>query len=561
MAKHLVTSALPYINGIKHLGNLVGSMLPSDVYARFLRQTGHDVLLICATDDHGTPAELAAAKAEQEPVDFCGEQHEVQKKIYEEFGLSFDYFGKTSHKHNIDITQHFYQQLDEHGFIEERSYEQIYSNADQRFLPDRYVEGECPHCGYDKARGDQCENCGKVLDPTDLVNPRSAISGSTDVEVRETKHLFLLQSKLADQIRSWVNGQKWSKLVKGIALKWLDEGLEDRCITRDLKWGVPVPRDGFENKVFYVWFDAPIGYMGATAEWADSTNNNWKDWWYNTDDVTYTQFMGKDNIPFHTISFPATLLGSNEPWKTVDVIKGFSWLTYYGGKFSTSQQIGVFTNQALDILPADYWRYYLMARVPESDDSAFTWPDFQSVINKDMADVLGNYINRLLTFSSKKFGNTVPASGAWTDAEEAFATEIQTLVNDYKTQMEALEFRKAMRALREIWTAGNNYLAAQAPWTAIKEDEVRAACILRTGINFIEILAQVSCPIVPFTAAKLAATTGVDENGWPADVKALLAADTSGNSFSVPPVLFQKLEDAQVATWAEQYGAPKEEAA
>ena len=277
MARILITSALPYINGIKHLGNLVGSMLPADVYARFQRARGHEVAYICATDEHGTPAELAARAAGQEVADYCAEQHEIQAAAGRGFGLSFDHFGRSSGETNHQLTQYFAEKLTENEFIEKRLDSQVYSNADGRFLPDRYVEGTCPNCGYEKARGDQCDNCGKLLDPVDLIDPYSAVSGSKDLEVRETKHLYLLQSKLEDQVRAWVDAQtSWPQLTKSIAYKWLDEGLRDRSITRDLSWGVPVNREGFENKVFYVWFDAPIEYIAATKEWDPE---GWERWW------------------------------------------------------------------------------------------------------------------------------------------------------------------------------------------------------------------------------------------------------------------------------------------
>ena len=348
--RYLITSALPYINGIKHLGNLVGSMLPADVYTRFLRQEGEDVLYICATDEHGTPAEIAALEAGLDVAEFCARQYQKQKDIYDRFGLSFDYFGRTSAPENHELTQHFYRQLATHGFVEEREISQIYSLEDERFLPDRYVTGTCPYCGYEKARGDQCENCTRVLTPTQLVSPRSTISGSTNLEVRTSKHLFLLLDKLSDEVRTWVEQQtQWPTLTKSIALKWLNEGLQSRGITRDLTWGVPVPTEGFEGKVFYVWFDAPIGYVSATKAWGKVTDNDWESWWKDADNIRYTQFMAKDNLPFHTIMWPATILGSREPWKMADYIKGFNWLNYYGGKFSTSSKRGVFLDQALEI--------------------------------------------------------------------------------------------------------------------------------------------------------------------------------------------------------------------
>ncbi|MGW4194021.1 methionine--tRNA ligase [Streptomyces sp. NPDC005004] len=567
MARHLITSALPYINGIKHLGNMVGSMLPADVYSRYLRQRGHDVLYICATDEHGTPAELAAKERGLAVDEFCAQAHDAQKAVYDGFALAFDYFGRSSSAENRDITQHFARKLNENGFIEERAIRQVYSPADGRFLPDRYVEGTCPHCGYDKARGDQCENCTRVLDPTDLINPRSAISGSTDLEVRETKHLFLLQSKLQHEVEEWVarHEQDWPQLASSIARKWLTEGLHDRAITRDLDWGVPVPADTWpelaaEGKVFYVWFDAPIEYIGATKEWADQDpeNRDWKSWWYEADDtVRYTQFMAKDNVPFHTVMFPATELGVREPWKKVDYVKAFNWLTYYGGKFSTSQKRGVFTDQALDILPADYWRYFLIANAPESDDSSFTWEHFTATVNKDLADTLGNFVNRVLSFSKKRFGDEVPAGGEPGEAEARLGEEIAGLLAEYETQMEALQFRKAASALRALWSAGNSYLEEKAPWLEIKTDKDGAALTLRTAMNLIHLYSVVSEPFIPASSAAMRAAFSLpdDTATWVTQEEAKsLTAVPAGTPFTVPPVLFAKLTDEDLETYKERFG-------
>ncbi|MFG3011921.1 methionine--tRNA ligase [Streptomyces cinerochromogenes] len=567
MARHLITSALPYINGIKHLGNMVGSMLPADVYSRYLRQRGHDVLYICATDEHGTPAELAAKEQGLPVAEFCAQAHDAQKAVYDGFALAFDYFGRSSSPENREITQHFARKLNENGFIEERAIRQVYSPADGRFLPDRYVEGTCPHCGYDKARGDQCENCTRVLDPTDLINPRSAISGSTDLEVRETKHLFLLQSKLQHEVEAWVARHEadWPQLASSIARKWLNEGLHDRAITRDLDWGVPVPADTWpelaaEGKVFYVWFDAPIEYIGATKEWADQDpeNRDWKSWWYDADtEVRYTEFMAKDNVPFHTVMFPATELGVREPWKKVDYVKAFNWLTYYGGKFSTSQKRGVFTDQALDILPADYWRYFLIANAPESDDSSFTWEHFTATVNKDLADTLGNFVNRVLSFSRKRFGEEAPAGGEPGEAETRLGEQIAELLAEYESQMEALQFRKAAAALRALWSAGNSYLEEKAPWLEIKTDKEAAALTLRTAMNLIHLYAVVSEPFIPATAKTMreAFSLADDTAAWVSgDEAKALASVPAGTPFTVPPVLFAKLTDEDLETYKERFG-------
>lgn len=567
MARHLITSALPYINGIKHLGNMVGSMLPADVYSRYLRQRGHEVLYICATDEHGTPAELAAKEAGL-PVDtFCAQQHDAQKAIYDGFALAFDYFGRSSSPQNIEITQTIARALKANGFIEERSISQVFSLDDERFLPDRYIVGTCPHCGYDKARGDQCENCTRVLDPTDLIDPRSAISGSSRLEVRETKHLFLLQSKLADEVEAWVDehGKDWPVLASSIARKWLSEGLHDRAITRDLDWGVPVPADTWpelaaEGKVFYVWFDAPIEYIGATKEWADEdpANRDWKSWWYDVDtDVRYTEFMAKDNVPFHTVMFPATLLGTRDKWKKVDYVKAFNWLNYYGGKFSTSQRRGIFTDAALEILPADYWRYFLIANAPESDDTSFTWEHFASSVNKDLADTLGNFVNRVLSFSRKRFGDDVPAGSAAGDAEARLGEQIAELLTEYEGHMESLQFRKAAQALRALWSAGNSYLEEKAPWLEIKTDPDGAALTLRTAMNLIHLYAVVSEPFIPATAAAMRGAFALDGDtaAWvgPDEARAL-ASVPAGTPFTVPPVLFAKITEDDLDSYRERFG-------
>ena len=561
MARYLVTSALPYINGVKHLGNLVGSQLPADVYARYLRARGREVMFVCATDEHGTPAELAAAAAGEPVADYCARMWGVQKALADGFRLSFDHFGRSSSPENRALTQHFAGQLADAGLIAEVMEKQVYSRADGRFLPDRYIEGTCPNCGYERARGDQCENCTKQLDPTDLINPRSAISGSTDLEVRETKHLYLRQSALREDLRAWIAGKTdWPVLSTSIALKWLDdgEGLQDRGITRDLDWGIPVrrgaePWPGMEGKVFYVWFDAPIEYIAATAEWAHAQGLGeaaWRRWWRTdegAEDVTYVQFMGKDNVPFHTLSFPATLIGSGEPWKLVDYIKSFNYLTYEGGKFSTSQGRGVFMDEALEILPADYWRWWLMANVPEGGDANFTWEAFQAGVNKDLADVLGNFVSRIAKFAAARFDGRVPEGGGWTEAETAAAAEIARRLAAYEAHMEAIELRKAAQELRAIWVAGNEYLQAAAPWTAIKTDPARAAAITRFGLNLVRLHAALSRPFVPDAAQAMLGALGLAEADWPQDVAAALDALAPGGPVTPPPPLFAKLDDARRA--------------
>ncbi len=574
MARILITSALPYINGVKHLGNLAGSMLPADVYARFQRLRGHDVLYICATDEHGTPAELAAKAAGQTPDEYCKEQHQVQREVGEGFKLSYDWFGRSSSRPNNELTQAFADRLEDNGLIEERTSRQVYSIDDKRFLPDRYVEGTCPHCDYEKARGDQCDNCGRLLDPVDLINPYSSVSGSKKIEIRDTQHLFLLQSQMQDRIRAWVDkSEHWPQLTKSIAYKWLDEGLQDRAITRDLTWGVPVtrngePRPGFENKVFYVWFDAPIEYIGATVEWSEAASEaetrNWRSWWRTdegAEDVTYVQFMGKDNVAFHTVSFPVTILGSGEPWKLVDKLKAFNWLTWYGGKFSTSEKRGVFMDQALELLPSDYWRWYLIANSPEGSDSAFTWENFQSTINSDLANVLGNFVNRITKYAASKFEGKVATGGESGEAEAWMAKELETRLPLLLEHYENMEFRKAAAETRAIWAAGNEYLTKAEPWVKYKTDVDAAAVGVRAGLNLAALFAIIAQPIIPDAAAKILAALNVPEgyrsldfNRFEKNYADLMDALPRGMEITPPDVLFAKIEDEQVAAWTERFG-------
>ncbi|MEC7297877.1 methionine--tRNA ligase [Pseudooceanicola nitratireducens] len=570
MARHLITSAIPYINGIKHLGNLVGSQLPADLYARYQRARGHEVLFLCATDEHGTPAELAAAKAGKPVAEYCAEMHEVQARIAEGFRLSFDHFGRSSSDRNHALTQHFAGRLAETGLIREVSETQMYSHADGRFLPDRYIEGTCPNCGFDSARGDQCDNCTKQLDPVDLINPHSTISGSTDLEMRETKHLYLCQSKMKDELEEWIDTRDgWPVLTTSIAKKWLNDGdgLQDRGITRDLDWGIPVKKGtedwpGMEGKVFYVWFDAPIEYIACSQEWVDAGKGaDWERWWRTdkgADDVTYTQFMGKDNVPFHTLGFPATILGSGEPWKLVDYIKSFNYLNYEGGQFSTSRGRGVFMDQALEILPADYWRWWLLSHAPESSDAEFTWENFQASVNKDLADVLGNFVSRVTKFCRSKFGEEVPEGGSYGPQEEALIADLEARLAAYETQMEAMEVRKASQELRALWVAGNEYLQSAAPWAAFKEDPERAAAIVRLSLNLIRFYAAVSSPFIPDASAQMAQAFGLETVDWPkAPLSEALSTLPAGHTFTVPENLFRKVTDEETADWQERYSGTR----
>jgi methionyl-tRNA synthetase len=563
--RQLITSALPYINGVKHLGNLIGSMLPADVYARHRRECGDEVLFICATDEHGTPAELAAEEAGMTPEAFCREQYEVQRQMYERYDLSFDHFGRTSNQQNHELTQRLARELRDAGYIEARDSEQLYAIDDGRFLPDRYVIGTCPNCGYPRARGDQCENCTRQLSPTELIEPRSAVTGSTNLEVRSTRHLYLLQSKMVPQLREWIDTKgDWPKIVTSIARKWLDEGLEDRSITRDLSWGVPVPPEdfpGMEGKVFYVWFDAPIGYVGATKEWSDldPEHRDWEEWWLEAEGrppVRYTQFMGKDNVPFHTLSFPATMLGAKSDWHLVDRIKGFSWLNYYGGKFSTSSHRGVFMDQALELLPADYWRWYLLANAPETDDSDFTWELFMGTCNKDLIGGLGNLVNRLGSVAAKSFPEQTLPLELGPIEQESLGRLTDTLAA-YVAAMDEQRIRQASGLLRELWGEMNRYLEQREPWRLVKESPEQTAPVLAFAACGVALCSVALRAFLPATSTRLEEATTLDLSGvllGEDTVDQILALAEDGVvAHTLEPKLFQKLEQDVVDGWKAQY--------
>jgi methionyl-tRNA synthetase len=556
MTKFLLTSAIPYVNGVKHLGNLVGSLLPADVHARFRRQLGDEVLFICGTDEHGTPTELAAADAGLPIREFCDRQHARQADIYQRFGLSFDHFGRSSSPANHALTQHFYRRLDEAGLIEERDVQQVWSPGDRRFLPDRYIVGTCPHCGAQDARGDQCEACGTLLDPPDLIDPRSAISGDRSLELRSSRHLFLRQSRLVGRLRAWIDTRDgWPPFVTSLAKSWLTNELRDRCITRDLTWGIPVPRPGFENKVFYVWFDAPIAYIAATRTWSagDPARRDWREWWADSGSTRYIQFLGKDNVPFHAVSFPATLLGSGEPWKTVDVIKGFHWLTYSGGKFSTSKNRGVFTDAALDELPADLWRWWLIANAPESSDTDFTIDRFVADVNKDLADVFGNLCHRVLVYAARTFDRRIPFGGHIGPDEGALASEVEARLAAIRGHHERLEFRRAAAETRALWAVANAFLQRAAPWSAGAD---RAAVTTRVALNLVRLCATAAHSIIPSLSGVVLGAFGdrATVPRWPSDGIAKFLDSDAGLAIAPTGRLVDKLGDADILRLKRRFG-------
>ena len=422
MKRKLVTSALPYVNNFPHLGNLI-QVLSADVFARFCRLKEYETLYICGTDEYGTATETKALEENKTPQDLCAFYHAIHAEIYNWFNIAFDYFGRTSTPQQTEITQGIFNDLDKNGYITEHTIEQLYCPSCKRFLADRYVLGTCPSCSYDGARGDQCEHCGKLLDPTDLKEPRCSSCGASP-EVRSTTHLYINLPKIVPEYEKWMpktaEDGRWSNNALQMSKSWLRDGLQERAITRDLKWGIPVPKKGFEDKVFYVWFDAPIGYISITKCWADLAGKDWKAWWLDQNDVELFQFIGKDNIPFHTVIFPCSLIGSGKNWTKLFHMSGTEYLNYENGKFSKSKGVGVFGNDAKESgIPADMWRFYIFYNRPEKNDTQFTWKDFQERVNSELIGNLCNLVNRTATFVHRYYEGKIPqVDGAKSDRED-----------------------------------------------------------------------------------------------------------------------------------------------
>lgn len=552
--KYLITSALPYVNGELHIGHLVGCYLPSDVYARFCRAMGRDVLFVCGADEHGTPSVIGAKKEGIPVLEYNNKYYEKHLKAVNDFRLSFDLYGRTHTELHRELIQSLFTRLDAEGLIDERIMVQPFSVGDNMFLADRQIEGTCPKCEYDRANGDQCEKCGALLDPKDLINPRSTISGATNIEMRETKHLFFRASALEGRLRTWIDSRVgWPKTALSIANKWLEEGLRDTSITRDQDWGIPVNKPGYENKVFYVWFDAPWGYVSISQ----AATENWADWWKN-DDAHYAQFMGKDNVAFHAVFFPEQQLGVNDGWKTVDVLKAMNFLNFEGAKVSKSKQNGVFLDTATDYAPSDSWRYALMASAPETDDTDFTIKRFADIVNKDLNGTLGNFVSRVTKLTEKNFGLAVPAK-VETGACEFLNLEntINDGLRELTDALDACEFRRAIAAIRSLWSAGNEFLAALAPWTLVKNGEMDfAGAVLNECFQLIDLYTRISMPFIPDAAEKM---QGVFDDAhditWPTKYERRVA---NGAGFKIPENLFTRIDDDAAAAMVAKYAKKAE---
>lgn len=458
MKRKLVTSALPYVNNIPHLGNLI-QVLSADVYSRFCRLKGYETLYVCGTDEYGTATETRAQEEGKTPRQLCDYYHAIHSEIYQWFGIAFDHFGRTSTPQQTEITQDIFLDLQKNGHIQEHRLEQLYCSSCTRFLADRYVLGTCPSCGYDGARGDQCEHCGKLLDPTDLKSPRCSTCGASP-EIRETKHLYIDLPGILPKYEAWmrdasVRGQ-WAKNALQMTQAWIRDGLQERAITRDLKWGIPVPREGFESKVFYVWFDAPIGYISITKCLADANGMDWKSWWLNPESVELFQFIGKDNIPFHTVIFPSSLIGSGKEWTKLHHMSSTEYLNYEGGKFSKSKGVGVFGSDAKESgIPADMWRFYVFYNRPEKSDAQFTWKDFQEKVNSELIGNLGNLVNRTFTFIARYYDGIIPEADGTQSTRDDIRNTITAIReatrNSISRVTELLEWAELRDAFREAF--------------------------------------------------------------------------------------------------------------
>ena len=549
MKKRLITSALPYVNNIPHLGNLT-QVLSADVFARFCRSKGYETLYICGTDEYGTASETRALQEGVTPRELCDHYHAIHRDIYKWFNISFDYFGRTSTPKQTEIVQHIFNEVDKNGYISEKESEQLYCPECKRYLADRYVTGTCPHCGDTGARGDQCDKCGTLLDPTELIDPKCSVCGHTPI-LKKTKHLYINLPKALPLLQKWMDKASvegfWAKNAIQITNSWIRDGLQERCITRDLKWGIPVPKEGFEDKVFYVWFDAPIGYISITANATD----NWEYWWRDPENTELFQFIGKDNIPFHTVIFPSSLLATGEKWTMLHHMSSTEYLNYEGGKFSKSRGIGIFGNDVQETgIPADVWRFYMFYNRPEKQDFTFTWKDFQEKINKELIGNLSNLVNRTLTFV-KRFYDGNLGEGALDEELKAQIIEKEKEITD---SLERADERDALRAIFALSDIGNKAFQASEPWKLRNEDPEKAKAILRTLVYLIRDLGVMVTPYMPSTGDKILAFVSSPSSTWN-------DCGTFNGELKVGEIslLFEKLEDKRVDELREKYSGSQSE--
>jgi methionyl-tRNA synthetase len=529
----LITSALPYVNNIPHLGNLI-QVLSADVFARFCRSRGHETLYVCGTDEYGTATETKALEEGVTPKELCDRYFKVHDEIYKWFEISFDRFGRTSTQWQTDIVQDIFKKADAAGYISEETIAQLYCASCDRFLADRYVQGTCPHCGYEEARGDQCENCGKLLEPTELVAARCGICGGAPV-VRESNHLYLDLPEILPKLQKWMDRASvegfWARNAIQMTKSWIRDGLHKRCITRDLKWGIPVPKEGYETKVFYVWFDAPIGYISITANHTEE----WERWWKNPEEVRLFQFIGKDNIPFHTVIFPSSLIASGDNWTMLHHMSSTEYLNYESGKFSKSKGVGVFGTDVQETgIPADVWRFYIFYHRPEKSDAMFTWSDFQEKVNSELIGNLANLVNRTLTFAVRFYEGVIPEGRPDPD----FVGEVKAREEEITELLERAELREAFRRIFALSSYGNKAFQAGEPWRTRKEDPEAAAGLIGRLVYLVRDLAIMVEPYIPQTSRQILDYLDSGGQRWES-----LASFTGIEKVKKPEILFQRIED------------------
>jgi len=560
----LITSALPYVNNVPHLGNIIGCVLSADVYARFCRLRGHNVIYMCGTDEYGTATETKALEEGLTPQAICDKYHAIHAQIYEWFGIKFDKFGRTTTPQQTQIAQEIYLELEKNGWTQEAEVDQLYCESCTRFLADRFVEGTCPDatCAYEDARGDQCDKCGKLINAPELVNPRCKLCRKTPV-MRKSRHLFLDLQKLQPTLTAWVDAQKvsgeWSDNAINITDAWLKLGLKPRCITRDLKWGTPVPKAGYEDKVFYVWYDAPIGYISITANY----HADWQAWWKPAKDkkVELVQFMGKDNIPFHTVMFPSTLMGADPNYVLLHHVSCTEYLNYEGAKFSKSRGTGVFGDDAIKSgIPSEVWRYYMLYNRPEVADTVFLWEDFANK-NQELLNNLGNFINRTLSFLHSKCGNVVPSPAALLPSDNSFLAEVGALQAEYIQQLEHVKIKDGLKTVMSISRLANQFMQDSKPWELFKTDRARCDTVLFLSVNLISTLAVLLEPYMPTLSEKVNAQlnqqmlpVGALDAANDAQAQVVAINIKPGHILGTPSPLFRRIEDEEVASLRVRFG-------
>ncbi len=545
-ARYTVTSALPYANGPIHIGHLAGVYVPADIYVRYLRMKDEDVIFIGGSDEHGVPITIKARAEGVSPQVIVDRYHELIKKSFEDFGISFDVYSRTSAPIHHETASEFFKKLYDEGKFVEKTTEQYYDEETKHFLADRYITGTCPHCGYEKAYGDQCENCGTSLSPLELINPKSALSGNVPV-LKETKHWYLPLDRYEDWLKEWIlKGHKddWKTNVYGQVKSWLDHGLKPRAVTRDLDWGVKVPVKEAEGKVLYVWFDAPIGYISATKEWSENTGKDWKPYWKDKD-TKLVHFIGKDNIVFHCIIFPV-MLHTEGTYIVPDNVPANEFLNLENDKISTSRNWAVWLHEYLEEFPGkqDVLRYVLTANAPETKDNDFTWRDFQARNNNELLAIFGNFVNRTLVLTGKYFDGVVPEAGE-PDGETRKVIEAMTgYPEKISASIERYRFREALNELMNLARLGNKYLTDMEPWKLIKTDEEKVKTILNVSLQIAANLSILSEPFLPFSAEKLRNMLNLPQMKW--DEAGSAGILKAGHELNKPEFLFEKIEDAAI---------------